>query len=219
MTTRPQQEPAFLVKVCGVTTEEDAQAAVEAGASALGFNFYPRSPRYLSLERAQQIARALPAHVVRAGVFVSPTAEQLYAYAKAMPLDAVQIHGETPLLDRQQLKETQVWRAIPVDARFEAEQVNKLEAEAFLFDAPTSGFGGSGQTFEWSRIQGMTQRILVAGGLDDSNVAAAIHTVKPWGVDACSRIESAPGRKDLQKMRRFVAAALQAFETEVSAAL
>ncbi len=212
-------EPVFLVKVCGVTTEEDACAAAESGASAIGFNFYPRSPRFLSTERAPQIAAVLPPEILRVGVFVHPIAEEIYARIHDVPLDVIQIHGEVPALDPSKLAQAKLWRAIPVNANFRADQLAAMiDAEAFLFDSPTVGFGGSGKTFDWFRVQGITRRILIAGGLDGSNVAAAISASKPWGVDACSRIESEPGRKDLKKMREFVRAAREAFQIEMTLA-
>jgi phosphoribosylanthranilate isomerase len=196
----------FIVKICGITNEADARAATEAGATAIGLNFYRRSPRFVTAASARAIAIALPGSMLKVGVFVNTTADDIRAIAEQAALDVVQLHGSAP----GDLRGLRVWRAVPVDDRF-PESLNGLEdAEAFLVDAPTKDYGGSGQTFDWSRTVGLSRRIVLAGGLDASNVSQAISTVNPWGVDACSRLESAPGKKDAQKIRRFVAEALHA---------
>jgi phosphoribosylanthranilate isomerase len=109
-----------------------------------------------------------------------------------------------------------LWKALAVDHRFSPNQMNHGTAEAYLLDTPAASFGGSGRTFDWSRIMarsgGSSKRFVVAGGLDGANVEAAIAAIKPWGVDACSRLELRPGIKDAHKLREFVEAALRAFE-------
>jgi phosphoribosylanthranilate isomerase len=196
-----------IIKVCGITTVEDGVAAVEAGATAIGLNFYSRSPRWIDSERARHICAMLPKGVLRVGIFVNPTLDELLRYANDVPLDVVQIHGAYPKADTRM----RVWRALAVDRGF-CEDALAEEAEAFLLDAPTTDFGGSGRTFEWSQAARVARRFIVAGGLSEVNVAAAIAATKPWGVDACSGLEWAPGKKDTAKMRAFVAAALGAFE-------
>ena len=202
----------MLVKVCGVTDEDDALASIEAGATALGLNFWPRSPRYLSLDRARRLVSQLPAGVLKVGVFVDAAADEIAAAVEAAGLHIVQLHGqaggEVPVLPGVRL-----WRAQPVKPGFTAGSLNDASAEAYLLDAPAGTLhGGSGQTFDWSLIRGLRHRIVLAGGLDASNVADAIRTVQPWGVDACSRLESAPGKKDHRKVAAFVSAALAASE-------
>lgn len=193
----------MMVKVCGVTNAEDALAAVEAGVSALGFNFWPNSPRYITAEAAAAIAAVLPASVIRVGVFVNETAANIEAIAAAARVQVAQLHGECERLDA-----LPVWRALSVGPGFAPEELDRHSAEAFLLDAPAGAkFGGTGRPFDWDRVRGLTHRIILAGGLDATNVAAAIATVRPWGVDACSRLESAPGRKDHQRMRAFIEAA------------
>jgi phosphoribosylanthranilate isomerase len=193
------KEP-FIVKVCGVTTREDAQAALDAGANALGFNFYPQSPRYLSFGQAEQIIQALRGDYLRVGVFVNPAEEV------AMPfLDVAQIHGT----GRMAMK---TWRAVDAGALPAADD----GVEAWLMDTCTPAFGGSGRTFDWSLASGFPYRCIVAGGLDGDNVAEAIRIAHPFGVDSCSRLESGPGRKDHAKVRAFVTNALHSFRAGIS---
>jgi phosphoribosylanthranilate isomerase len=199
----------FVTKVCGITTEEDAAVAVAAGANALGFNFYPGSPRFVSVDQAKAIAVSLPSSVLRVGVFVNETPRVLARIAAEVGLDIVQVHGVLS----GTLPGLRVWRAVPVDASFSTVSVEAIVAEALLLDTPNGNYGGSGQTFEWSLARSLRRRILIAGGLDAGNVAAAIQAARPWGVDACSRLESSPGRKDPEKVRHFVHAAKAAWQT------
>ena len=196
----------MIVKICGITNLEDAVAAVEAGAHAIGFNFYPRSPRYIRPAAAHAITTALPANVLRVGVFVHETITEVRRMMETAGMNIAQIHhGETPATGLLRW-----WRARNVDETFRASDLNEDGSEAFLLDAPAPGvYGGTGQVFDWSRVPTSGKRIVLAGGLDASNVASAIATARPWGVDACSRLESAPGKKDHQKLKDFVQAAVQ----------
>lgn len=192
----------MMVKVCGITNREDAMAAVEAGAGALGFNFYPRSPRYIA--PAEAAAIAVPPGVLRVGVFVNESrVREIVAEAG---LDIAQLHGN----ETEAPEGVRVWKAFRVNNEFRLEDIETFPAEAFLLDTPTELYGGSGHTFDWSRARGASRRILLAGGLDADNVETAIRVARPWGVDACSRLESSPGRKDHSRMARFIAAALAA---------
>jgi phosphoribosylanthranilate isomerase len=191
----------MMVKICGVTDPGDALEAIEAGAGALGFNFWAGSPRHIPVERAVTFVPALPAGVLRVGVFVNESADVIAATARRVALDVVQLHGrcETPAGLR-------IWRAMAAGA----EPPPIEDQEAVLVDAPAGeSYGGTGQTFDWARVRGLRHRVVLAGGLDASNVGRAIEVARPWGVDACSRIESGPGRKDLARMRAFIAAALE----------
>jgi phosphoribosylanthranilate isomerase len=179
----------FIIKVCGVTSREDAQAALDAGANALGFNFYPQSPRYLTVEQAEEISIKLRGDFLRVGVFVNPLPEAL-----SVPfLDVAQIHGSGQSAIR-------TWRAVkpgtipPPDSA----------VDAWLLDTFTPAFGGSGQTFDWALAAAFPYPAIIAGGLDADNVAEAIRIAKPKGVDSCSRLESAPGRKDRAKVSAFI---------------
>lgn len=195
-----------VVKVCGITGRDDALAAVESGATALGFNFWPKSPRWIEPEAAAAIAAELPPHVLKVGVFVNEPALNVELVSNRVPLDVAQLHG-----DCGSPRGVRVWKAHSVRPGFSAEALADPEAEAFLLDAPADGLhGGTGQVFDWNLIGGLRQRIVLAGGLDASNVARAIATAHPWGVDACSRLESEPGKKDPGKTAAFIRAALAA---------
>jgi phosphoribosylanthranilate isomerase len=199
----------MILKICGITNQEDADAAVSAGATALGFNFYPRSPRYIAPERAAGIAS--PAGVRRVGVFVDEPPERVEEIARAAALNVAQLHGKEALDVYPALT---VWKSVRVVPGFDIAGYDACPAEALLLDGPAAElYGGAGKTFDWSLAGVATRRIILAGGLDESNVARAIAMVRPWGVDACSRIESAPGRKDRARMSRFLAAARAALCT------
>ncbi len=191
------------IKICGITTQEDADAAIEGGATALGFNFFPRSPRYVEPERA---ARIRSAAARRVGVFVNESPARIVEIAQVAGLDVAQLHGdETPAEYPAGLA---VWKGARVGAGFDFDSYRQAPAEALLLDGPAEDlYGGSGRTFDWSLAARAHQRIIIAGGLDASNVGLAVELAHPWGVDACSRIESSPGRKDHKRMREFLQAA------------
>lgn len=198
----PRTDLPFVIKVCGITNKEDACIAVETGANALGFNFYPKSPRYIAANVAREIMEALPGGYLRVGIFVNPPVEELIGTTNEAELDVVQLHGSRC----PAVSSLRVWQAIgPSDVP------ERTEAEACLLDTPINGIGGSGNTFDWKLAANRPFRVIIAGGLDGSNVADAIAAALPWGVDACSRIESSPGKKDRNKVRRFVSAAREAF--------
>ena len=197
----------MMVKICGITNRDDAFAAVDGGASALGFNFYAGSPRYIAPDDAARVIDELPATVWKVGVFVDEPSEYCAATARRIGLDVVQLHGN----ETEFPKEVRVWKAARVGDGFNLADLDGLAVEAVLLDAPSeTQFGGTGRTFDWSVAAGARGKIILAGGLDGSNVGRAIEVSRPWGVDACSRIESAPGRKDHEKMAKFLKAALQA---------
>lgn len=172
----------MIIKVCGITNEEDALQAIEAGANALGFNFYPKSPRFV---QPQAWMWKLP--VLKVGIFVGE--------AQALPgLDVLQIYGDGAP------ESVRVWKAVRPGA-------NRSAAEAYVLDISE----GTGKTFDWSLAADATDKIIIAGGLDVSNVVEAIRIARPWGVDSCSRLEVSPGKKDPVKVREFVAAAREGF--------
>ena len=190
---------SFIIKVCGITNEVDALAATEAGANAVGFNFYSKSKRAISLEAAHRIAKRLPDSVTKVGVFVEPSTEEVLLAIDKVPLDVVQLHGRhVPSVAHR------TWRALAATL---ADPSESLVAEAIVLDSYTPEHGGSGRTFDWRLASRFWQPVILAGGLDASNVAEAIETARPWGVDACSKLESAPGTKDVAKLRSFVEAA------------
>lgn len=183
----------MMVKVCGITRREDAEAAVEAGALALGFVFVPSSPRCIAPERAAKIGQGFP--ILKVGVFENETAESMKEVMRVAQLDVVQIYGGAAP------EGARVWKALRLRGPFDPAWANG--AEALLLDGPANGI-----SFDWTLARSNRSKIIVAGGLDASNVAEAIRTVRPWGVDASSRLESSPGVKDRDKVRRFVEAAL-----------
>ena len=191
----------FLVKICGITHEDDAAAAVEAGANALGFNFYRHSPRYVTPERARAIADAAPGSYLRVGVFVNPGEEEMRQTAEGASLDVLQLHGDRSAYLPAPFR---LWKSVDPS---QALTDSTPKFEAYLLDTPSKEFGGSGVTFPWQLAARFPHRAIVAGGLDAQNVAEAIAIARPWGVDACSRIESSPGRKDPRQVREFVRAA------------
>ena len=206
----------MIVKICGITNRGDAEAAVEAGATALGFNFYRESPRYISPTGAATIGEKL--NVTKVGVFVNESAAHVARIALEANLDVAQLHGTSQALG------IRIWRARRADVMSVANSVGDelkvdvlaraLEddlAEAMLLDTPSKSlYGGTGEIFDWSVAAGLPCKIILAGGLDADNVATAIQQAKPWGVDACSRLETSPGLKDHEKMKHFVKAALAA---------
>lgn len=200
-----------LVKICGITNTEDALAAVEAGADLLGFNFYAKSPRYVSPREARLIAEALPARVARVGVFVNEKEPGAVALAVAEArVGAAQLHGdETPEFCAR-LEGVSVIKALRVGGGFSAEQVLAYKTDAVLLDAfDRDAFGGTGRTFDWSvarRTREIVPKLFLAGGLTPENVAEAVRAVRPFAVDVCSGVETSPGRKSLALMRRFVEA-------------
>ena len=195
-----------LIKICGITTLDDALHASEAGASALGFNFWPRSKRYITPAAAAVITKKLPASVLKVGVFVDAPETEFTAIAGQAGLDIVQLHGSPSTLTP--IRHWLAFSATEVGIRATME---KSGAEAFLIDTPAGDErGGTGRTFDWSLVTDLPGRIVLAGGLGPENVAQAIRQVRPWGVDACSRLESSPGRKDHSKVLEFIRAARSA---------
>ncbi|MGE5644971.1 MAG: phosphoribosylanthranilate isomerase [Acidobacteriota bacterium] len=204
----------MMVKVCGITNRDDALAAAACGVSALGFNFYPKSPRYVAVEAAQELLAVVPRNVLKVGLFVNEAPACVAEVAARLSLDVVQLHGEwkrgqTPFLAEKGSVPFSVWLGVRVTAGFRIEDLDCVEAEAFLLDTPAADlYGGTGQTFDWSLARGARRPVILAGGLDETNVRKAIEAAEPWGVDACSRLESSPGRKDHRKMESFIKAAL-----------
>lgn len=196
---------SVLVKICGITNLEDALASAEAGAGAVGFNFYGRSPRYVQPEVAATIARMLPASVRKVGVFVNASPTDVDAIRSEVGLDVVQLHGaEDPAA---YLALAPLWRAVRVEEGFAPQQIPEWPVEAILLDGPAGAlYGGAGIPFDWKAARALPVPVVLAGGLDASNVAEALRLAQPWGVDACSRLETAPGIKDHKKIRAFLQA-------------
>ncbi|MGA3236561.1 MAG: phosphoribosylanthranilate isomerase [Bryobacteraceae bacterium] len=203
----------MIVKVCGITNAEDAAAAIAGGANAIGFNFYAPSPRYIAPERAAEIPTETG--VRRVGVFVNESRARVEEIARIAGLDVAQLHGDETV-DNYPAAVT-VWKAARMSAGFSFASFTDSPAEALLLDGPAGVlYGGAGLSFDWSVGQAswpVFRRIILAGGLDASNVEKAVAIARPWGVDACSRIESSPGKKDHKKMLEFVRTARRALES------
>ena len=199
----------MILKICGITNQDDASAAIDAGATAIGFNFYPRSPRYIRPEQAADIVTA--AGVRRVGVFVNQEPARVQEIAQTARLDVAQLHGDETMEQALFCQPLKVWKAARVNTALDLTPYRDYPAEALLLDGPAGElYGGSGKSFDWRLVQNAGRKIVLAGGLDASNVAAAIEIARPWGVDACSRIETAPGKKDHKKMTAFLHAAMAA---------
>ena len=195
------------VKVCGITRVDDALLASDLGASAIGFVFWPRSPRYLDPAGARAIAARLPGDVAPVGVFVDPSAEEVRQVAEQVGLAAIQLHGdESPAFCRE--LPYRVIKAVGVvGAAATRAAAGAVPAEAtVLLDArDTERRGGTGRTVDWEIAAEIAaaRRVFLAGGLGAANARAAIRTVRPYGVDVSSGVESAPGRKDPARLRAF----------------
>lgn len=206
----------FRVKICGITNWRDARMALDAGADALGFNFYPKSPRCISPASAWDILRRLPRRVLFVGVFVNWGPEAVSTLAKSLRLAAVQLHGdEPPRAVSAVSKSSPVVKAFRVTNGFHLPRLRSYSsASAFLLDGYRAGLrGGSGNRFDWSvaRRASTYGPIVLAGGLTPENVAEAIATAQPMAVDVASGVESQTGKKDPRKVRDFVRAAREAF--------
>lgn len=200
------------VKICGITRPEDGLAAASAGAHAIGLVFHPASPRRVSIAQAQAIVAALPPLVSVVGLFVDAGQEQINDVLRHVPLDLIQFHGaELPAAcrgyGRRYLKALHVRDGADLAAQATAYH----DAAGLLLDAFVPGVpGGSGRTFDWTAVPADLPRpLLLAGGLDAGNVAAAIRRVAPWAVDVSSGVESAPGIKDAARMGAFMQAVRQ----------
>lgn len=197
------------VKICGITRSEDARAAVAAGADALGFMFYERSARYVSVADAADLCRGLPPLVSKVGVFVDASADFIRHTAGRCGLDAVQLHGgETPEFCGQ--LERPVIKAVRVRGPEVLAELPAYVTAAWLLDTFVPGQpGGTGATFDWglaAQAVALGRPVILAGGLTAANVAAAVRQVQPYAVDVSSGVESAPGRKDPAALEAFIRA-------------
>jgi phosphoribosylanthranilate isomerase len=197
------------VKICGITNIEDARAAIEAGADILGFNFYEKSPRYLTPEEARRIVEQLPEGVLGVGVFVNESGPEAVEHkALEAGIGAVQLHGnETPAFCAR-LRGLMTIKALRVGPGYGVERATGFMTDAVLLDAyAADAWGGTGRTFDWSlarRTREAVSKLFLAGGLAPDNVADAVRLVRPFAVDVCSGVETSPRRKSFQLMRRFV---------------
>ncbi len=197
----------MFVKICGVTTEEDALLAVAMGADAVGFNFVPSSPRFLAVGRAADIAKRLPPEILTVGIFRDDAPARVVDLTHQAGLRAAQLSGHENAADTRWVRER-----VPIVIKGfpggdpELAKAPTYGADIVLLDSASPG---SGRVFDWSLAEGVPSglRVLLAGGLTPDNVAEAIERVHPWGVDVASGVESAPGVKDPTLVRRFISAA------------
>jgi len=217
----------FQIKICGITSVEDAAAVVRAGADAIGLNFYRGSPRCVTAETARQIVQMLPSRITKVGLFVNSLAGEAIRIFDTLQLDILQLHGDEPPEYLAELAPRPIMRAFrlgpegidPVLTYLEQCRSHQCEPDFVLFDALKSGiYGGTGEKTDWTAAQAyLSQKerppLVLAGGLTPQNVAAAIQSVRPPAVDVSSGVEASPGRKDWDAVTAFVAAARAAFDT------
>jgi phosphoribosylanthranilate isomerase len=199
------------VKVCGITNPDDARVAADAGADAIGLIF-AESPRRVSVERAREIAAALPEGVLKVGVFVDADPGEVLRIAREVGLDYVQLHGDEPPEALAEIRDggVGVMKALRVRNAEALAAVERYEADLFLLDAwSAKARGGTGARFDWELAKSLRGRdnIVVSGGLGPENVREAIEYFEPYGVDASSSLEERPGKKSGERVRRFVRAA------------
>ena len=196
------------VKICGITQYEDAKTAISIGVDALGFIFYPKSPRYIHPNKAHEIIKRLPPFVAKVGVFVNSDAPAILNAVQQAGVDTVQLHGNEPPELVQKLPMT-VIKAFPVGKNFDPAILNEYQANGILLDTWNETLaGGTGRTFDWTIAKSIAQyhhNIILAGGLGPTNIAEALETVQPYAVEFNSGVEIKPGVKNPRKMRDAVA--------------
>ena len=214
----------FRIKICGITTVDDARMAVEAGADAIGLNFYANSPRFVSIAAAREIAAATPKSVCKTGVFVNASVEDIRQVLDELSLDLVQLHGDEPPEFLAALHGVPVMRAFRLgdDVAGDLAAAGQYLAACHrmravprmvLIDAARAGhYGGTGATVNWQLVAEGRRHLagaplVLAGGLNAGNVASAIQTVRPWAVDTASGVEENPGKKSAAQLANFVAQA------------
>ncbi len=210
---RPAGKPR--VKICGITNAADAEAAIEFGADALGFNFFRGSKRYVPLEAAYEWMAKLPAEIAKVAVVVEPNLDEAVSLGLLPFISALQLHGrETPDFCRKLAEEgIRFAKALPVTTPDSLRDLPRFFTRTVVLDSARTGeFGGSGRTFPWEIAREFVEanpdlRVILAGGLTPENVAAAVSAVRPFGVDVTSGVESSQGRKDHGLLRAFIAAA------------
>ena len=197
------------VKICGVTSAEDAELAASLGATAVGMVFWSGSPRAVDVERAKLIALALPTFVTAVGVFVDQSVDEVSAIADAVKLDAIQLHGHENASDYAALGRRLI-KSVAVRDRSAEAEADRVPARAtVLLDAHDPlRHGGTGQLIDWTVAATIARRrpVILSGGLTPETVDAAVRAVRPYAIDVSSGVESSPGRKDPTKLRAFFAA-------------
>ena len=201
------------VKICGIRTLEEAETAIAAGADALGFNFWPRSVRYVEPSVVQEFIRKLSPLVSTVGVFVNEDASRIVDIASNLGLHAVQLHGDEAPDFCERLTNIKTIKALRVGQDFDLSVINRFRVNMVLLDSNVDGsYGGTGQRFDWRIALEAKQLapIILAGGLTLENVGEAIKQVQPDAIDVCSGVEAEPGRKDFNKIQKFMNIVAQA---------
>ncbi len=203
-----QHHPRTRIKICGITSLEDALEASRLGVDAVGFVFYNKSPRYIDPQKAASIIRQLPPFVSAVGLFVNPTQEYIAEVLQSVPLGVIQLHGdESP--DFCSAQRRRVMKAVPVSDADDLKQAARFNCPVLLdAKAPAGVYGGTGKSFDWSLLKDFEHEfpLTLAGGLSVDNVEAAMAIRQWFALDVSSGVESSPGIKDAEKMRAFVAA-------------
>lgn len=216
----------FRVKICGIKTVEDALMASDAGADALGLNFYQHSPRCVSVEDAVRIAEAVPAEICRVGVFVNERADVIRSVVERVGLDWIQLHGDEPPQFLDHFSDIPLIRAFrcrdvgwePIQSYLKQCCTGSVQPAAILLDAyAANAYGGTGHQLDWDNVARRQRSIgeiptLLAGGLNVENVGSAISIARPTGVDVASGVEAEPGIKSKELVTRFIAASRKAFD-------
>ena len=213
------------VKICGITNLEDAMAALDAGCDALGFVFYKFSPRYITPKKAGEIIKRLPSDIIKIGVFVNAQEKLIKQLARSLNLDMLQFHGEESPQFCHKFKNYKIiktfklpvgtgFKPVPTKNRLDLQNMLQYRPFAYLFDtySPTKA-GGTGKHFDWElvrHIDSLERPVFLSGGLNAGNVLKAIKSARPQWVDASSSLESSPGKKDHQKVKKFIETAKRA---------
>lgn len=195
------------VKVCGITSVEDALSAIEAGVDALGFVFYPPSPRFIEPRKARSIVLSLPPFVVPVGVFVNEPPHKVIDIANETGLFVVQLHGDEPPDYIEKLPPLKIIKTIRVSEASELKSAQSYDVSAILLDTRVEGlWGGTGKPFDWSLASQSSKQTILAGGLNPENVATAIRIARPHAVDVSTGVEVRPGKKSPELIRAFLSA-------------
>ncbi|MBR52789.1 phosphoribosylanthranilate isomerase [Candidatus Poribacteria bacterium] len=196
------------IKICGITNLDDGLEAIAAGVDALGFVFVPNTPRYITPPQAKLVIKQLPPFITNVGLFVDSEIDEIEDIVNHCKLDAVQLHGnESPEMCSQISLQTKVIKSFHVKKELQVlrNEIENYRVDAYLLDTFIKGkAGGTGQTFDWRIAEGLSQRIILAGGLTPDNIGTAIAQLQPYGVDVSSGVEKSPGKKDTNKIYSFV---------------
>jgi phosphoribosylanthranilate isomerase len=196
------------IKICGITNLRDAYIAVECGADAIGFIFYPKSLRYVVPEKAKEIIQKLPHKIIQVGVFINQELEEVKEIAKLCGLNLIQLHGDETPEYCDHFQTSSLIKAVSLRAEEDIQKLKDYSVRAILVDAREPGhYGGTGKNSDWSLAKKVkeTYPLILAGGLNEENIRKAIETVKPQAVDINSGVEISPGKKDPQKIKEIIA--------------